>query len=709
MIKYLFLTVLLATTVYSQNKKFTIEDAVINSYTTLAPEKLAELSWIPNSEEFSYVEKGSLLKRNSNTTEVTEILNLAFLNPNKQSEKDFYKNLEIKWKDENNITFWNDTIFYLYDISTNKIDVTNTILKSGEHKKVAPNSKYVAFTIDNNLYVSLENNHLVQITNSENMGIVNGQFVSRNEFGCRGGIFWSPKSSLIAFYQKDETKVTNYPLVKIGTTPAVVEYTKYPMTGQASEVLKIGVYDVKNDKTIWLNTKGEKNQYLTNVSWDPTEKFIYVAHLNRDQNHMRLIKYDAVTGEKVKILFEEKDNEYVEADHPAQFICGDDSKFVWFSERDGWQHLYLYNSDGKLLKQITKGEWVVKKIIGVDKEKHEIFIIASKDTPTEDHLYKVIVKTGEVKRLTKLGADHAIIFNNYNNTFLDTYTSLEVASVTQVIDADGNIISEILKSGNPISDYLISKPKIFKLQNENGTDLYSRIILPTDFDSTKTYPVVVYVYGGPHDQLVKNIWHTGKYQFWFQYMAQNGYIIFTLDNRGSANRGLEFEQAVFGKLGTEEIKDQLVGIEYLKSLSYVDANRIGVYGWSYGGFMTTSLMLRTNDTYKVGVGGGAVIDWKFYEAMYGERYMDTPQKNPKGYKESSLLNYVENLNGKLLLVHGTSDPTVVIQNVLEFAKKATNLNKSLDFYPYVGHVHGVKGQDKIHLYEKISNYFFENL
>jgi dipeptidyl-peptidase-4 len=234
------------------------------------------------------------------------------------------------------------------------------------------------------------------------------------------------------------------------------------------------------------------------------------------------------------------------------------------------------------------------------------------------------------------------------------------------------------------------------------------MILPTDFDSTKKYPVIVYVYGGPHAQEVNNIFGSGRYFTWFYLMAQKGYIVFTLDNRGSANRGLEFEQATFRHLGTVEIKDQLAGVNYLKSLKYVDEKRFGVYGWSYGGFMTTSLMVRTN-AFKVGACGGAVIDWKFYEVMYGERYMDTPQSNPDGYKEASLLNYVENLNGKLLLVHGTSDPTVVWQNTLSFVKKAQELNKPLDYFPYVGHGHGVVGKEAIHLYNKITNYFLDNL
>ncbi|MFZ1291666.1 MAG: DPP IV N-terminal domain-containing protein [Melioribacteraceae bacterium] len=698
---------------FAQKKNLTIEDVVFNSYTKLAPKTLKQLEWIPNSNNVSYVDGDSVLVE-FNTTNKSEI-NLIDLSQiktifnNSILGNQFSKFPNIKWIDQNTFTFWKNNYLVSVDVKNKSHKILNKISDYAKNIEIAPNNIFTAFTIENNLFASLDSSNSIQITNEENKEIVSGQTVSRSEFGIVDGIFWSPKSNYLAFYQKDESNVTNYPLVEIGETPAKLKNIKYPMAGQKSEIVKVGVLNIQTKNTIWLNTGEPLDQYLTNITWDPTEKYIFISHLNRDQNHLKLIKYNASNGEQLQTLFEEKDKEYVEPENELTFLPNDPTKFLWFSERDNWQHLYLYNLDGKLIKQITSGNWIVKEIIGFDKSSESVFIIATKDSPIEDNVYKVNLKSWKISRITNENANHKVKFNSTNNKFIDTFTSLEIPSVTNIIDENGDIITELNKSENPISDFEFSKPKIFTIKDKNNTDLFCRMILPTDFDLAKKYPVIVYVYGGPHAQLVTNNWYFGRYDFWFQYMAQNGYIVFTLDNKGSANRGLEFEQATFRDLGTVEIEDQLLGVNYLKNLNYVDSSRIGVFGWSYGGFMTTSLMLRTNNTFKVGVGGGAVIDWKFYEIMYGERYMDTPETNPEGYKNSSLLNYVENLNGKLLLVHGTSDPTVVWENTLEFAKKAAILNKPLDYYPYVGHGHGVGGKDALHLYTKISNYFFDNL
>jgi len=702
--------------IFSQNKKFTIEDVVFNSYSSLAPERLKQLQWIPETNYVSYISDDSLgqslkivdatsgkIKNNISIEKITTLFSEVDL-PTKTSRFPTYK-----WISENSFTFWQDSIFINFNSTTNKLGIINSIYGKAKNKSVSPNNKYIAFTIDNNLSVALCKLEINKITKETNPDIVSGTSVHRNEFGITKGIFWSPKSNYIAFYQKDERMVTDYPLVEIGKAPAKVKNIKYPMVGQKSHNVKVGIYNVKIGETIWLKTDKPLEQYLTNLTWGPDEKYFYIAHLNRDQNHMRLIKYNVTNGKQIKVLFEEKDKEYVEPENPLFFLPNDTNKFLWFSERDNWQHLYLYNTEGTLLKQVTKGPWEVQSILGFDKGNENIFITATKETPLERHLYKVSLASGKMTKLTKEPGTHKVTMNNAGNYFIDSFNSSSVPRIIKIIDSKGNDVSTLLKSRNPIQEYSISKPEIFTIKGKKNFDLYCRLIKPTNFDSNKKYPVVVYVYGGPHAQLVTNRWLFGRYDFWFQYMAQNGYVVFTIDNRGSGNRGLEFEQEIFRKLGTKEIEDQLIGIEYLKSLSYVDTSRIGVFGWSYGGFMTTALMLRTNDTYKVGVGGGAVIDWKLYEIMYGERYMDTPETNPEGYKEASLLNYVENLNGKLLLVHGTSDPTVVWEHTLEFAKKAANLNKNLDYFPYVGQPHGIRGKDAVHLYNKISNYFFDNL
>jgi len=712
--RILFLTILFIvnSSIWSQKKQFTIEDVVINSYSKLAAKSLRHLSWIPGTDYVSFVESDSALMKIDTNNKKFKIIDLNELN--KLMSISVFKDKiskfpEIHWIDESNFKFWKNNFLISFNTQNNSLKILNKVLDRAENTETAPNNIYSAFTLDNNLYTSIDSSLILQITDESNPGIVSGQTVHRSEFGIHHGIFWSPKSNYLAFYQKDETMVTDYPLVEIGPAPAILKNEKYPMAGQTSHHVKVGVFNLKTKNTVWLKTGKPLDQYLTCVTWDPTEKYIFIAHLNRDQNHMRLIKYNARTGEPIKILFEETSDKYVEPENDLFFLPNDSTKFLWFSERDNWQHLYLYDIEGNLMKQVTKGNWEVKNILGIDKTGENIFITATKDSPIEDNAYKVNLDDGKVEKLTKQDANHKLVFNNFDNKLIDTYSSLNIPSNTDIIDEDGNFISQINKSRNPISDYQISRPKIFTIKGKQNYDLFCRIILPDNFDSTKKYPVIFYVYGGPHEQLVRNTWYLGKYNFWFQYMAQHGYIVFTLDNRGSSNRGLEFEQETFRSLGTKEIEDQMLGVKYLKSLSYVDSTRFGVYGWSYGGFMTTSLMLRTNNTFKIGVAGGAVIDWKYYEVMYTERYMGTPQSNPEGYKEASLLNYVQNLDGKLLLVHGTSDSTVVWENTLEFAKIAAHLNKPLDYFPYVGHTHGVSGKDMIHLYTKLSNYFFDNL
>ena len=713
--KFYFIFFLITVSVLPQNKNFTIEDVVQNSYFTLAPQRLKQLQWVPETNKVSQIFSDStttyLAAKDVRKNNSKRLISLAEINS--QITTAGYGD-ELKrfpfytWTSKNTFTFWKDTNLISVNTKTKNLKHINTVPSKAKNKSIAPNNKYVAFTDENNLSVAICSS-IAKITNEENKGIVSGTSVHRQEFGITKGIFWSPKSNYIAFYQKDETMVTDYPIVEIGPIPAKLKNIKYPMAGQKSHHVKVGIYSLEKAKTVWLETGKPLEQYLTNLTWGPNEKYFYIAHLNRDQNHMQLKKYDVATGKLVKVLFEEKNDKYVEPENPLYFLPAKNNKFLWFSERDGWQHLYLYNTEGTLLKQVTKGNWKVLNIIGFDKKSKNVFITATKESPIERDVYKVNLTSGKMKKLTKQKGMHSLIANKNSNYFIDSYTSTTIPRNIDIIDVNGNKISSLLVSDNPIKNYAISKQNIFTIKNKDGINLYCRLIKPVNFNPDKKYPVIVYVYGGPHAQLVTDHWPIGRYDFWFQYMAQHGYVIFTLDNRGSFNRGLKFEQATFRNLGTEEIKDQLEGVKYLSTLSYVDTSRIGVFGWSFGGFMTTSLMLRTNNTFKVGVGGGAVIDWKMYEVMYTERYMDTPQTNPEGYKKANLLNYVQNLNGKLLLVHGTSDPTVVWEHTLSFAKKATDLNKPLDYFPYVGQPHGVRGKDAIHLYNKISNYFFDNL
>jgi len=701
----------------AQDKNFTMEDVVFNSSTTLAPTTLKQLKWLPNEYSYSFIEDDGnsvwLAKGFATSGKKAQLLSLKELsneieNYNLKSLKKFPA---ITWIDDLNFHFQQENKLFTYSVEDNNLELRATFPEEAEEVTLSANKSQIAFANKNNLFIVLDEEENKQITTDGKYGVTNGMSVSRNEFGITGGIFWSPKSNFLAFYHEDLSHVTDYPILDITTTPAQVENIKYPMAGDTAPVVSVGIYNLPKKEIYWLKIDGSKDQYLTSVTWGPNEKYIYVGHLNRDQNHLQLVKYDAISGEKVKVLFEEKDEQYVEPQNQLQFLQNDPNKLLWFSQRDGWMHLYLYTTEGEILKQLTIGDWLVTDFLGFDRKEENFYIVGTIDSPVERHLYKINLKDSKyVKKLTKNIGTHRIYAHSSKRYFLDVFSSLATPKEISILTEKGDVYGIIHRSKNPIENYSVGKTKLFPIKaNDDSTDLFCRMIYPPNFNENKKYPVIVYVYGGPHAQLVTNNWGRGRYAFWFNFMAQQGYIVFTLDNRGSANRGLEFEQAVHRKLGTIEIQDQMTGLEYLYSLPYINKERVGVFGWSYGGFMTTSLMTRTNGAFKVGVAGGAVIDWRYYEVMYTERYMDTPQQNPDGYKNANLLNHINNLDGKLLEVHGTIDPTVVWQHTLQLTKKAASLNIPLDYYPYPGHPHHVKGKDALHLYNKITNYFLDNL
>jgi dipeptidyl-peptidase-4 len=532
--------------------------------------------------------------------------------------------------------------------------------------------------------------------------------VHQNEFGINGGTFWSPNGNYLAFYRMDQTNVTSYPIIDWTTHPAVNKNIKYPMAGNQSHWVTLGIYDLKNNKTWYVKTEGDKEQYLTNIAWSSDEKHIYIAILSRTQNDMKLNEYDALTGNYTRTLFEEHDDKYTEPLHPMLFVKNNPTQFIWQSRRDGFNHFYLYNINGTLIKQLTKGNWEVKTENGFDEKGERLFFHANAESPVNQDFYSVNLKSAEVKKLTSGSGFHTCIIDTKGNYVIDNYSSTHIPREYAIINTTSKKSTSIFKAENPIKDYKLGNWNLFTIKNNEGTDLYCRLFKPVDFDSTKKYPVLVYLYNGPHSQLVTNTWMAGG-ELWYQYMAQKGFMVFTVDGRGTDYRGRAFSQATHRQLGTKEMEDQLSGVAYLKSLPYVDANRLGVHGWSFGGFMTTSLMTRTPGVFKVAAAGGPVIDWSYYEIMYTERYMDSPQDNKEGYDKNSLLNYVDKLKGKLLMIHGAQDPVVVLQHSILYQKKAVDKGIQLDYYLYPGHEHNVLGKDRAHLMEKITNYFIENL
>lgn len=709
MIKKLIFSILVSVSfsLIAQEKMLTIED-VSYMNRSIFPARVAQLQWIGNTDNYAYAKENALYKVTAKKGTETLLIDLDMLNAGLHNNGfDSIKRLpRLNLFNDNSCYFNVKGNYFSYDFSKQQLKKINEIPEDAENAVLHEASGNVAYTIKNNLFCAVHGKSF-QVTGDENPGIVNGQTVHRNEFGISGGIFWSPDGSKLAYYRKDETMVTDYPLVDITKRVAEVENTKYPMAGMTSEEVTLGVYDLKKEVSIFMKTEGPKDQYLTAVTWGPENNFIYIGVLNRDQNDLALNQYDVTTGEFQKTLFHESNSKYVEPEHPLFFNPNKTDEFIWISEKDGFDHLYLYNTSGKQLKQLTQGEWVITGFEGFYGE-DLLYFTATKESPMEQNIYSLNLKDGTITRISPDHGTHSAMINKNGKFIIDIFSSTEVSREYKLINHKGKEIRVIKEDAQPLKDYKLGEMEIFTLKATDGTDLYCRLIKPTDFDPGKKYPTIVYVYGGPHAQLVTDSWLGGAGLF-LNYMAEQGFVIFTLDNRGSANRGRDFEQAVFRHLGDLEIADQMVGVKYLNSLPYVDGDRIGVDGWSYGGFMTTSLMVRQPDVFKVGVAGGPVIDWQYYEVMYGERYMDTPESNPEGYKNANLLNYVDQLEGKLLLIHGTSDPTVVWQHSLLFVQEAISKGILMDYFVYPGHGHGVRGTDRIHLNKMISTYFSENL
>ena len=572
-------------------------------------------------------------------------------------------------------------------------------------------SAHKAFTIKGNLFVLTKDGETLQVStdgstdDSEN--IVYGTSVHRDEFGIYKGTFWSPDGEQLAFYRMDQSMVPNFPLVDITTRIATTKTCHYPMAGETSHVVTVGIYKVKEQRTVWLKTDGE---YHTNLSWSPDGKTLYIFHLNREQNHLRLVAYDTETGAPVTTLYEEKHEKYVQPLAGLSFLPWDETKAVMQSQKDGYNHLYLI--DVKKLSepvQLTKGAWVVQHLLGFNKKKKTVIYIANTSDPRTATLYSVDLN-GRTKSLgDECGVHYDVRLSEDGTQALDYYTAPDVPRSINLINTTTGKQKNLLTASDPWSEFNVPEITSGSIKAADGqTDLYYRMVKPTNFDPTKRYPTVVYVYGGPLLHNVDASWHWDL-RGWEVYMAQKGYLIFVLDNRGANWRGREFEQVTFHQLGIVEREDQMEGVKFLKTLPYVNADRIGVHGWSYGGYMTINLMLTYPEVFKVGVAGGPVIDWKYYEVMYGERYMGTPQTNPEGYKKCDLKERADQLKGRLEIIIGGADPVVVPQHALSFIRKCIDVGTQPDYFVYPGDEHNMFGKDRIHLHERITRYFEDYL
>ena len=716
-----------ATASFAQEKKsYTLEDVIPggNNYFNLVPKNIPGLQWWGDVCVRTDVENIVTINvRNGKETVLVTLdeVNEALLN----GEKPFQPTQELKqlrtlmgaslpWGDQKVITFRQGNYMIWYDFGLKKISNLFRLNEKAANLDFCKENGYVAYTVGSNLCIAHEGEKDLQINPDEKkadpMDIVYGQAVHRNEFGIYKGTFWSPKGNCLAFYRMDQSMVTAYPQVNTTTRIATLEPDKYPMAGMTSHKVTVGVYHIQSGKTVYLQAGDPTDRYFTNISWSPDEKSIYVIELNRDQNHSQLVRYNAETGAKEAMLFEETHPKYVEPQHPIVFLPWDSNQFIYWSQRDGFHHLYLYNKEGQLIKQLTQGDWLVQDILGFNTARKEMIIASTEISPLQTNIFSLNVKTGKRTLLGQQDGTHSARLSASGTYLIDNFTSFNVPREISILPTNGKTGVNLLTATDPMKEqYNLPEITLGTIKAADGkTDLYYRLIKPVNFDPNKKYPAIIYVYGGPHAQLI----HNNRFydaRGWDLYMAQKGYVMLTVDSRGSDNRGLEFENCTFRQLGVEEMKDQVEGAKFLQSLPYVNADKIGVHGWSFGGFMTTNLMLTYPEIFKVGVAGGPVIDWQYYEVMYGERYMDTPQTNPEGYKNSNLKLKAGNLKGRLEVIIGGADPTCVPQHSYTFLRACIDAGTHPDFFVYPEDGHNMMGRDRVHLHEHITRYFEDHL
>lgn len=709
----ILLTVVLSSTLVAQkqvvstgSKELTLKDAVMNQYRSFYPDRINGFQWIPNTDCYTFFSRNyqTLYKSSVGGNNDSEWYTIQQVNEALGSQLSSFFGLE--WKNENEFFISDGLNWYLFDTASGKGKMLHGLDESTEQTEFHQGTQNIAFTKGNNIYINTGQGLKLIVTDFADKNIVAGQSIARNEFGITKGMFWSPNGQILAFYQKDESEVHDYPLLDINQTPGELVSIKYPMAGQKSEKPKVGIYHLATKQTVYISPRGAADDYLTNLTFTTDNNFVVIAEVNRDQNHMWLNVYEVKTGKFVRTLFEETNDKWVEPEHPAFFPSDKSNNFVWISEKDGFNNLYYYDFTGKLIRQLTSNKFVVKNIIEAKKNGALIYFSATGESPLNTMIYSVDLNAKQTL-ITKEEGTHDFALTTDGRFYYDAYSNRTTPHKAEIFTTNGKKAKFLINSPEKLKDHQLGTSEIGTLTAKDGSVLYTRLIKPSNFDPNKKYPVFVYVYGGPHAQMITNSWLDGA-NLWMHWMAEQGYLVYTVDNRGSAERGFAFESQIHRKLGVVEMEDQLTGVEYLKSLPFVDSNRLAVHGWSFGGFMTTSLMLRHPGVFKVGVAGGPVTDWKYYEIMYGERYMDRPEENEKGYEESCLSTHAGNLKGDLLLIHGTVDDVVVIQHNYALVKKFVELGIQMDFFPYPMHKHNVSGKDRVHLMEKILTYVIEN-
>jgi dipeptidyl-peptidase-4 len=707
----------------SGQEQIALEDIWL--YYRYYPKSPSEFRWMNDDQYYSILEGGTAISRYSieNEQKVDEILDLRQLDlegATVQSYDFSADEQKILLKTEIEPIYRHSTRekCFIVDRASKKMTPVNEGQKIS-NPTFSPDGSKMAYVFENNLYyLDASSGKTVQITfDGKKNQIINGatDWVHEEEFAFEKAFAWSPDGKKIAFYRFDESEVREFSMDLYGSLYPEQYRFKYPKAGEKNAVVSLHAFDLGSSKTTMADIGPEKDQYIARIKWTQSSDEFAAMRLNRLQNQVDVLLINANSGKSTVILTEKSDTYIKEATDDKWFFLKESEDFLWTSEMSGYNHIYRYGRDGELKKVITEGNFEVSGIVGVDEANNRIYYMSKEDSPKEEHLYTVSLKGTKKKKLTTTPGVHSITASSQFNYFVDTYSNIDQPPTTQLKNHKGEVI-KVLEENETLAkrtaSLTVSKPEFFSFKNSEGVTLDGWMIKPPDFDASKEYPLFMYVYGGPGDQKILNQWGLSRTfdYFWFQMLAQNGYIIACVDNRGTGGKGRDFRTVTYANLGKYETIDQIEAAKYLGGQSYVDADRIGIWGWSYGGYMSSLCMTKGKGIFKAGIAVAPVTNWRFYDTIYTERYLKTPQLNPQGYDENSPINFAANLQGAYLLVHGTADDNVHAQNSYEWVDALVKANKEFDMFFYPNKNHSIfGGYTRYHLYRKMTEFIYENL
>lgn len=600
---------------------------------------------------------------------------------------------------------------FLYELNRKSFRRLTNVSDPQYNVKFSPDGKYIGFVRSNNIYtIDIVNGTERLVTTDGGVHVINGKFdwVYEEEFSISDGWQWSPDGKRIAFWRLDENRVPEYVLTQWDSLYLQLIPMRYPKPGEKNSIVKIGVVNLQTNATQWMDIGSNDDIYIPRIQWTRDNNTLSIQRLNRAQNILELLYADVSTG-ATRLVLREEEEKWLDIHDALTFL--DDGKFIWLSERDGFRHFYLYKNDGTFVNQITKGEWEADAYYGVDQKSNMLYYSSTETTPLDRQVYKISLDGKKKVQLTSKRGTHAARFSPTYEYFFDTFSDVATPPTISLIDNNGELEAVIQDNGVPaLRDYRLGKTDFRTFTTSDGVSLNASMLKPTDFDSTKKYAVLMFTYGGPGSQEVRNKWGRTADQLWYTLLNQKGYLIFVVDNRGTGARGKKFGQLGYRNLGKWEVNDNIEAAKYLGTLSYVDKSRIGIWGWSYGGYTSSMVILNGADYFKAAIAVAPVTDWKFYDDIYTERYMGTPQNNPDGYKESSPITYASKLKGRFLIVHGTSDDNVHFQNTANFVAALEKANKQFSTMFYPDKNHGIAGGNtRLHLYTLMTNFILANL